>query len=414
MSANSYTPEQYDRQPNARLADSSTTNGKNDNNNKEHIVEKQKDDDQAPLPFSVQRALDWMDLGDAASQAQLVQRYTHSTTFDEASDNQVDTRHVLDKAFVHLAMYDKCRPAVDHDYLGLQGRRFLSVSRLAPRTVFHDVVETYVHLVFTPIAKLVGVASQAALFIALQMGLGEIVRVAMNTERPFFGYSRSDFPYGNGQANPPNNAYPHLHEVLTLTTVLYELSPYCTPAYTTEELRKGHIYRRDAAFIYRSWCMITENPPVVMADYRRVAHEYFARRCAGGRAVARRININENLWMFLERILFNKRYLQLYLSNHTAIREVWRPVPAMSHTHMRHTLRWCKAYQESGTVFKRRFWGNIHRLLYHPPESPLFPVLKRYAASPPPNRDDWENNDDGQNLEYQARMVDWIAETCVE
>lgn len=220
--------------------------------------------------------------------------------------------------------------------------------------VFHRVLEDYQTVIFTPIAKMIGLTPEAALRMALNMGIGEIQRMANNTPRPFYGYLAADaIP---SAASRDNTAAPpwSVREIICLAAIYTELDHTERNMAIKDKIdiiQNRHICERGYQSLVVHVREVLESPWITHTDYRRLAHQYQQRRVEASRAVARGLGLTEEYGRLVEEVLFTRESLLLFGYNAHSSHDVWKPRHITKERQIQNLMKAITIYQKPTNKF---------------------------------------------------------------
>lgn len=276
------------------------------------------------------------------------------------------------------------------------------------KVVFYQVLEMYQQEVFIPIAKVIGLTPESSLRMALSMGILEIQNLANNTEKPFCGYSPADaFPTVCRQP-PPENEIWSLREIACLTALYTEFRNLPLVGERIENVCDRLMYKRGYVVTTIRVRKMHGTPWVANADYGRLAHEFQERRVEAGRAVARRLEVNEEYGQLVEDVLFDTEELRLYGYTATTKNNIWEPRHISGHIEIEGLMKLVTLIREHSSYWQKIYWPDIAARLW---DDGLYTVLKRFSVSPVPDCPlPHQDIESAEHAEMRERLMTCIME----
>lgn len=281
--------------------------------------------------------------------------------------------------------------------------------------IFHEVLKAYEEVVFTPIAKIIGLTPEATLRMALGMGITEIRKVASNTQKPFCGHSIADFiRLGPARAAPEKKGSWSIKELACLSALYTKYANIPQITDRVGNVRDCHYYHHEYTSIERHLKELHEMPWIAEADHRRLAHEFQERRVEAGKAVARKFELDEEDVQLFENVLFDRAALRSYGYSAYSDGSIWRPRHISREKHINDLMRIATLYQNNfkkSPLLQYADWLSIVHTLFDNDGPQLYPVLKRFALGPVPDEAlSHQEYNTTEHAGYRERLVSCILE----
>lgn len=279
---------------------------------------------------------------------------------------------------------------------------------------FWTVQFAYLTRVFRPIAAAIGLTPEAAYCMTVQMGLPTLQDIVRDTERPLCGYRASEAPSGIPAAPLPDRpAGWGLYDLARLAKVH---TNHWTRSNRAVEIDFGVLRRamsaREKEAVRAALREMHAAPWIVDADYRRLAHQYIARRSVSNKAVAASLGMHEVNETYLEKTLFDWRGLDRMGYAPELPGKNIRPRHISQNQQIKDLVLLVQEYYHGDFAFRQDFWEQIEHRLFSRQNGPyLGPVLKRFAVSPIPEQPTGVPYERSEHTEYRKRIMEWIIET---